>query len=157
MKQCLLAVAIATLALAACKREAEPAPTPEPAVVAPAATTDPAVGTHAAGTDATEVVDHASPAADVATFDTKGFAGKFGAAGTSLEIGADGTYRLSIRAESANADLETDGTWTVEPDGKHILLDPNSKAEADRRYEIVSQEELRAVDGSQSLSREGTG
>ena len=90
-------------------------------------------------------------------FDTKGFAGRFGATGTSLEIVADGTYRLSVHAESANADLETDGTWTIEADGKHILLDPVSKAEADRRYEIVSHDELRAVDGGQGLSREGSG
>ena len=151
MKQYLLAVAFATLALAACKREAEPAPAPEPAVVVPAETAP------AAETDATDVVDHASAAGDAVAFDTKGFAGRFGATGTSLEIGADGTYRLGIHAESANADLETDGTWTVEADGKHILLDPNSKAEADRRYELVSHDELRAADGSQSLRREGAG
>ena len=152
MKQYLLAVAIATFALAACKREAEPAPAPESAVVAPAETTEPA-----AGTDATEVVDHSSPAGDVVAFDTKVFAGRFGATGTSLDIGSDGTYQLSVHAESANAELVTDGTWTVEADGKHILLDPASKAEADRRYEIVSHDELRAVDGGQSLGREGTG
>ena len=152
MKHYLLAVALATLALAACKREAEPATTPEPAVVAPAATTAPA-----AGTDATEVADHSSPAGDAVAFDTKGFAGEFGAPGTSLEIGADGTYRLSVHAESADAELATDGTWTVEADGKQILLDPTSKAEADRRYEIVSHDELRAVDGGQSLSRETSG
>jgi copper homeostasis protein (lipoprotein) len=146
MKQYLLAVAVATLAIAACKREAAPAPVAEPAVVAPAATTAPA-----AGTDATDVVDNSAPAGDAVAFDTKGFAGKFGAAGTSLEIAADGTYRL------AGADLETDGTWTVEDDGRHILLDPNSKAEADRRYEVVSHDELRAADGSPSLRREGSG
>ena len=150
MKQYLLAVAIATLALAACKRDAEPAPAPEPAI-APAETTDPAPGT-----DATDVVDHSSPA-EVVAFDTKGFAGRFGATGTSLDIAADGTYRLGVHAKSANANVETAGTWTVEADGKHILLDPSSKAEADRRYEIVSHDELRAVDGGQSLGREGTG
>ena len=152
MKHTLFAVAVATLALAACKREAEPAPAPEPAVAAPTATSGPA-----AGTDATDVVDNATPAGDAVPFDTKGFAGTFGATGTSLAIAADGTYRLSVHAESADADLDTDGTWTVEADGKHILLDPNSKAEADRRYEIVSHDELRATDGSQGLRREGSG
>jgi len=153
MKQYLLAVAIATLALAACKREAEPAPTPEPAVVAPAVTTAPPAGTSVA----TEVVDQSSPAGDAAAFDTKGFAGKFGAPGTSLEIGADGTYRLSVQAESAKAELASEGTWTVEANGKQILLDPSSKAEADRLYDIVSHDELRAVEGGQNLSREGSG
>jgi len=152
MKQYLFAVAIATFALVACQREAAPGPAPEPAVVTPTETTDPA-----AATDATDVVDHSSPAGNVVAFDTKGFAGTFGATGTNLDIAADGTYRLSVHAESANAELETDGTWTVEADGQHILLDPNSKADADRRYEIVSHDELRAVDGGQSLGREGTG
>ncbi len=151
MKQYLLAVALATLALAACKREAAPAPAPEPAVAAPTATTGPA-----AATDATAVVDQASPAGDAVAFDTKGFAGTFSASGTRLEIAADGTYRLNLHSENANADLATDGTWTVEGGGSHILLDPNSKAEADRRYEIASQDELRPMDGSESLGREGS-
>jgi len=151
MKQYLLAVAIATLTLAACKRESEPVPSPEPAVAATAETPEPA-----AGTDATEVVDQQPPAGDAVAFDTKAFAGTFSATGVRLEIAADGTYRLNVHAESANADLTTDGTWTVEADGKHILLDPNSKAEADRRYEIVSQDELRPMDGSESLGREGS-
>ena len=152
MKQTLLAVALATLVLAACKRDAETAPAPAPAVAAPAATTGPAPAT-----DAIETIDHAAPADAAVAFDTKAFAGRFGATGTSLDIAADGTYHLSVRAESAGADLGTDGTWTVEADGKHILLDPNSKAEADRLYEIVSHDELRAADGSQSLRRDGTG
>ena len=150
MKQYLLAVAIATLALAACKREAEPAPAPEPAVVAPAETTAPAAA------DATEVVDQSTPAGDAVAFDTKGFAGTFSATGIRLEIAADGTYRLNQHAESANADLTTEGTWTVEADGRQILLDPNSKAEADRSYDIASHDELRPLDGSESLGREGS-
>lgn len=151
MKPYLLAVAVATLALAACKREAEPAPAPEPAVVAPAETAEPA-----AATDATAVIEHASPAGDVA-FDTKGFAGTFGAAGSSLEIAADGTYRLSAATQGSDDGLQSQGTWTVEADGKQILLDPDSKAEADRRYDIVTHDELRALDGGPSLRREASG
>ena len=146
MKQTLpTVIAFAFLALAACKREAEPAPAPEPAVVAPVATTAPAA-----------VADQSASAGDAIAFDTKGFAGRFDAPGTRLEIGPDGTYRLSVQAGSAGADLETAGTWTVEADGNQILLDPNSKAEADRRYDIVSHDELRAPDRSQSLRRDGT-
>jgi copper homeostasis protein (lipoprotein) len=150
MKPSLLALALATtLALAACQRDAEPAPaaTPEPAAEAPAAATDPV-----AATDATEVAP-SPPTADAGAFDTKGFAGEFGATGTSLEIAGDGTYRLREQAESAGADLETAGTWTAEANGKHLLLDPHSKAEPDRHYEIVSHDELRAADGSHSLRR----
>lgn len=149
MKPILLAVAVATLVLAACTREAEPAPASESAVVTPAETTGPA-----AATDATAVVEHASPAGDVVAFDTKGFAGRFGAAGSRLEIAADGTYRYN---PGTDAGLESQGTWTAEANGKQILLDPDSKSEADRRYEVVSHDELRASDGSQSLRREASG
>lgn len=158
MKQTLLAIAVAILVLAACKREAEPAPATQtvPAAAAqPAAAPAPTDPT--AGTDAIAVVDQSSPAGDNRTFDAKAFAGTFGATGTRLEIQADGAYRLSVHAESADADLTSRGSWTLEPDGRHILLDPESKDEADRRYQIVTPDELRALDGSQRLRRDGTG
>lgn len=152
MKRFLTAFAIAgTLILVTgCKREAEPAPVPE---TAPVAAGQPASGMPAtaatAATDATTVVDHNTPAGDNRTFDAKAFAGTFEALGASLEVQADGVYRLDLRAESATST----GTWTLEPDGTHILLDPESKAEPDRRYEIVSSNELRPLDGTESLRR----
>ena len=148
-----IAALAAVLTLAACARDAEPAVEPAPAVTAaaPAATATPAP---IPGTDAIAAVAQPDPATDTA-FDSKAFAGNFAAAGTHLEIQADGIYKLTVHAGSAGADLASPGTWTLEPDGRHILLDPESKAEADRRYEIVSNDELRATDGSgQSLRRE---
>lgn len=142
MKQLLTMAILAALALAACKRDAEPVAAPEPA---PATATQPAAEAPTPAPAAPEAV---------AAFDTKAFAGNFGAPGTTLEIQADGIYHLSVHAESADADLVTNGTWTLEPDGKHILLDPDSKAEADRRYEMTSMDELRANDGSQPLRRQ---
>lgn len=146
-----------TLVLASgCKREPPPAPAPEAAPVATAPAIQPATGMPAPAatpaTDATSVVDHNSPAGDNTAFDTKAFAGTFGALGASLDIRADGTYQLDRRAESAGATVASSGTWTLEPGGRHILLDPESKSEADRRYEIVSSNELRALDG-ESLRR----
>lgn len=145
MKQALLALALATLALGACDRA--PAPQPAPATDAAAET----AATTPAATDTVDVADDASPAASVAAFDSKAFAGRFAASDSSLEVLADGSYRRE------DANVASDGTWTLEADGKHILLDPNSKASADRRYEIVGQDELVEVDGSQRLRREGTG
>ena len=153
MKQYLLAIAVATFALTACKRDPEPTPAPE---VAPAVVEAP-MPESTATTDATTTVDPASPPGDTAGLEVKAFAGTFSETGTSLELAAEGTYRLNMHAESANADLATDGTWTIEADGRHVLLDPTSKSEADRRYEIVSRDELRAVEGGQSLGREGAG
>ena len=76
------------------------------------------------------------------TFDAKAYAGTFSGQGTSLEIGADGTFNL----EQAGAEAQS-GTWTLEQDGEHILLDPDSKSEQDRRYKMVGNDELRADGG----------
>lgn len=159
MKHALAALAL-LLVLAGCNRDADaptvrvpattgPEPAPVPATDA-APTTDPL-----AGTDAVDVVDHGSPAGDVRGFDAKAFAGTYAATGTSLAVAADGTYILTVHAESADADLASAGTWTLEGDGRHVLLDPSDKSEPDRRYELVSPDELRALDGGQSLRRGG--
>lgn len=137
----------------ACQRDAEPAPDPPPAAakITPDDVRDPAP---APTTDATEVADMTSPAADAARgFDTKAFAGSFAAPGTTLDIDSDGGYRMTVHAESANTDLESAGTWTLEPDGKHVLLDPESKSDPDRRYALVSNDELQPVDGGEPLRR----
>ena len=148
------------LSLAGCNRDAdaptvrvpaatEPGPAPAPAADA-TAPADPL-----AGTDAVAVVDHGSPAGDNTAFDPRAFAGTYSADGTSLVVEADGRYTLTLHAESADADLASGGTWTLEADGRHVLLDPAGKSEPDRRYEIVSADELRAAGGGQSLRRGG--
>jgi len=106
-----------------------------------------------AGTDAIAVIDHGSPVGDGGAFDTKAFAGTFDAEGTSLAINADGSYALTVHAESAGADLTSGGTWTVQADGRELLLDPEDKSEPDRLYRIVSNDRLRAIDGGQFLDR----
>lgn len=150
-----LIVMLAIAALSACKREAEPVAASAPAV-APAPAAPPNAPVAVAGTDATAAVEttmadaNVQPAADTATasFDSKGFAGEFGGDGDArLVIGADGTYALS------DGTIASNGTWTLEADGAHILLDPDSKAEPDRRYALVSTDELRAVDGGKVLRR----
>ena len=39
--------------------------------------------------------------------------------------------------------------------GKALLLDSNDKAEADRRFDVVSKDELKASGGGQVLRRKG--
>ena len=159
MKHALFATAALALLLAGCNRPAEPeapaadAATPatqEPtqAPIPPDAIADPTMGT-----DAIAVIDHGSPAGDGVAFDTKAFAGTFGTEGTSLAIDADGSYTLTVHAESADADLTSRGTWTVQADGRELLLDPEDKSEPDRLYRIVSNDRLRAIDGGQFLDR----
>lgn len=159
MKHVLFATAALALLLAACNRPAEPeapaadaaAPASQPptqAPIPPDAMADPT-----AGTDAIAVIDHASPAGDDRSFDAKAFAGTFAAERTSLTISADGGYALTVHAESAGADLTSNGTWTLQADGREILLDPEDKSEPDRRFQIVSNDRLRAVEGGQFLDR----
>ena len=154
MKHSLLAATIAALLLAGCSPAeteapvagAEPVPAPQEQVATPAAP-DEVAGPIAGATDAIAEIDHAAPGGDTA-FDAKAFAGTFAAEGTSLAIAADGTYTLTVRAESADADLTSGGTWTVQADGRELLLDPEDKSEPDRLYRIASSDRLRAEDGS---------
>ena len=153
------------LALGACRRE-EPAPsaTPQaqPAAVpaeAPAAPTQHVDPPKIAGTDAIAVTQNTSAdagtqakAQTIAGTEPKAFAGSFAATGTTLQLNADGTYAMTSRA-AGGGDLETTGTWTVEASGKELLLDSNDKANPDRRYAVVSKDELKATEGGQALRR----
>ena len=138
---------LALAALAACNR------TP-PADSAPAAATVAAPATVAAAPVAPAatanygVAESAAPG-EHTTFDAKAFAGQFANANASVTFTADGMYTLST--ESLAAKEPSTGTWTLEPDARHVRLDPNSKAEADRVYELVSNDELR--NGDEVLKR----
>lgn len=143
MNRKLLALAcLASLALSACNKPAEPAAAPpeapkaaEPAAPAPA---EPA------------------PAAAPASFDAAALAGTFsgtlpcadcGGIDTKLELKADGGYALDETYQGKkDGNFKGDGTWTAEDNGKRVRLDPNSKSENDRLYEIVSKDEIRQLD-----------
>lgn len=140
---------LTAVALAACA----PEPDATPAAVAskaaePALPADPLL----AGTDASAVIRH--DAIDPAGFDRKAFAGTF--AGilpcadcpgieTSVEIRADGTYSQAEVRQGSEA-TRSPGTWTVDADGGQLLLDPDSKDADDRRFAIVSRDEIRLLD-----------
>ncbi len=145
----LLALALSCFAIAGCKRDAEAPPAPEAAPAA--AETAPAETKSAVISE----VDHNSPASAAPGFDVKAFAGTYAGGGTMVAIEADGRYTLTAHAESAGADLATKGTWTAQADGKHVLLDPESKDEADRLFEVMSAGELREVEGGLTLKRGG--
>ena len=135
--------------LAACNRPADTAAvTPAATVAAPATIEAPAP---APATAAAPVGMSDAPApGEHTTFDAKGFAGTFGDSNSAVTFTADGAY--SMTTESVAAKAPDTGTWTLEPDARHIRLDPNSKAEQDRVYELVSNDELHGTDG-QVLAR----
>lgn len=143
MNQQLLALAcLATLAIAGCKPQAPAEPAETPA--------DSAVQTSAA-TVATPVVEPPK----TAMFDARTFAGTFSGTlpcascpgiDTELELAADGAFQLDeTYRDEKDGQRKVDGTWTAEANDQHIRLDPNSKSEDDRLYEIVSHEEIRVL------------
>lgn len=99
------------------------------------------------GTDATIIEDHATPTAAAPSFDAKAFEGHYASSGTTLDIGADGTFTLKIDGNAV------DGNWTLQPGGKTATLDPNSKGETDREIEILSKGSVKIIGGA-TLTRQ---
>ena len=141
-----LALGLLALSLAACRQEAEPAPAAPEAAVEPAPAPAPEMTPQVSDSDLT------AKSGDV---DMKAFPGTF--AGTlpcascpgidaRLELQADGPFKLTETYQGeAGAPAVVEGTWTVEDGGKRVLLDPNSKSEQDRSFEIVSNDEIRLL------------
>lgn len=133
------AAALAVLSLSACKKE----PAAEPAAAAPAAApaADPALEAAA------------NPVVD---FDMRSFAGEFGGtlpcadcAGidTRIVLAGDGTYTIDETYQGKSADaVKGDGNWTAEDNGHRLRLDPNSKSDADRLFEVLGNNEIRLMD-----------
>lgn len=117
--------------LAACQPQSA---TPEAAPAA-ADTVAPAPAVQAVAAPA--ATQAATPAANAS--DPRAFAGRFVAGGTSIELRGDGRFELR------DAGVAVDGTWTAEEDGTRIRLDPNSKAEPDRLFSVISIDEIRPL------------
>ena len=143
----LLLPALALLAMTACKREDAAPVAPATTAVAPATMQAPAPTTVAT---AVGVSDSPAPG-EHTTFDAKAFAGSFSDASMEVTFAADGTYTLSTHAANAST-----GNWSLEPDARHVRLDPNAKSEDDRVYELVDNDQLKAANGTQVLRRAGT-
>ena len=148
----------ATLVLAGCKPSGSDA---APAEAAPAETAAaPAVG-ESGPTDVLKEVDN-SPAPE--GLDVRAFAGSFHGTlpcadcpgiDSTIEFKGDGSYAAHDVYRERNARFDTTGTWTVEEAGKRIRLDPNSKDEQDRLYALVSNDELRMLDGDGKAIQSG--
>ena len=147
-----------SLMLAACgqKPADEAAPATE-AAAAPAAPATPApveappaptkMPEPAPGTDAVVTQDLSSPTMAAEGFDAKAFAGRYAGGGIALEITSDGLFAFS----DANAAFE--GTWSAAPGGRRVVLDPDSKSEADRQVEVIGPDTLVLVGAGTTLKR----
>jgi copper homeostasis protein (lipoprotein) len=140
MNQKLLALAcLAALTLSACNKPTEapaaPAETPKAAEVAPAV---PAAEAPKPGFDTAAFAGGFSgtlPCADCSGIDTK------------IEFKADGSYAIDETYQGKkDGNAKGDGSWTAEQDGKQLRLDPNSKSDSDRLFEVVSHDEIRQLD-----------
>ncbi len=142
------AAALSLVLIAGCKRE-EPAPEmPAPESVPAEANNGPVAS-----------VDHTSPGDAAPGFDAKAFAGTYGGtmpcAGCPgidaiIAFDAEGGYTLNeVYQDGTDSTFTTKGTWSVDKDGKTVLLDPEDKEERDRSFEITSPTELlaKAVEG----------
>lgn len=98
------------------------------------------------GTDAAIIEDHSNTSKEVSGFDTKNFAGLYVEGDTALNVTDDGMFALNIDGNAI------DGTWSVKPDGKTVVLDPDSKGEADHKLRILSQDSVQ-IDGGATLQR----
>ena len=149
MRKTLSFVVLSMAVLAGCNRNAPTDATPAAAAtVAPPATV---VAPAAPATTATYGVATDAAPGEHTTFDAKAFAGEFANGHASITFTSDGSFTLI--EESVDAEPPIEGTWTLESDGRHLRLDPHSKAESDRVYELVSNDELRADDGEDVMRR----
>lgn len=151
-----LALGLLAVSLTACKQDAEPATAVPAAAVEPAAAPAPEAAPQSSDSDLT---------AKNGDVDMKAFPGTFSGTlpcascpgiDTHLELGADGPFKLTETYQGeAGAPVVMEGTWTIEDGGKRVLLDPNSKSEQDRSFEIVSNDEIRLLgqDGKPAASQ----
>lgn len=111
-----------------------------PAMPAPAPTPAP-------GTDAVVVSQQATATMAAPEFDARSFAGVYTGSTTRLDIGAEGQFLLDDSGQSVA------GSWTLQPGGKTIVLDPDSKSEPDRLLQLEADGSVR-INGSAPLRRQ---
>lgn len=148
------AIAISTGLMAGCQREPAPPTAPASTPANPTADATPsAVDTKVDDKpDAYEAFVPNGPA-----LDQRAFAGRFTGTlpcatcpgiDTQIEIKDDYTFQLTeTYKESKDASpIKTKGTWSAESDGHMLRLDPDSKSEDDRLYQVLANDEIKLLD-----------
>jgi hypothetical protein len=92
----------------------------------------------------------ASRRATVPDLDTRSLVGHYSDRDTQLELRADGSYVQSLQVGGST--LSVEGRWSgVGP--VTLLLAPDSASAEDVMFEVVSDLELRSVDGTHTFRR----
>ena len=157
IKSLSLIVAIATATLVAgCQQQSAPPPAsadaPANSAVAPAPAEAPPEAPAADKAGAYEAFVPSGPA-----LDHRAFAGMFmgtlpcaSCAGidTQLELKDDYSFMLNetYRESKDAGPFRIKGTWSAEEDGHLLRLDPESKSENDRLFQVVANDEIKLLD-----------
>ena len=64
----------------------------------------------------------------------------------SIAFSPEGKYTQTLVYQGRGTTSSSEGTWTVDADGKRIRLDPTSKDATDSWVEVVSPNEVRMLD-----------
>ncbi|HZF97327.1 MAG TPA: hypothetical protein VEY92_03610 [Pseudoxanthomonas sp.] len=136
----LCALALAMTAPAGCKRESS---TPEGDAGRQSVSHDEEIRREAP--DAA-----ASPRPSVPGLDARVLVGSYSDGDTRVELRADGSYVQSLQAGGST--LSVQGHWSG-AGPKTLLLAPASASAEDARFEVVSDLELRSVDGTHTFRR----
>ena len=131
-------IALSILTLNACRQDAPTVPAKATESVATAN-----------AVDAVAVVENSASTVGP-TLDAKALAGSFGNGESVLELRADGTYLQTLWV--AGNEITADGSWSAQ-DGSTLLLDPSSKSAEDAGFKVVSNDELRSIDGKHVFLR----
>ena len=141
----LVALFVVMSIAAACRREA---PVAAPESVPAAASTPVAIAPPAPETD----MSRAGVQPDAAGFSAKAFAGTFKGKlpcadcpgiDETLVLAPDGSFILTVAYQERPDDTRAiAGSWTSEDNDTRIRLDPNTKAEQDRLYAVVSNDDI---------------
>jgi hypothetical protein len=92
----------------------------------------------------------ASSPSSVPGLDARALAGSYSDGDTRLELRANGSYVQSLQAGGST--LSVQGRWSG-VGSKTLLLAPASASAEDVRFEVVSDLELRSVDGIHTFRR----
>ncbi len=150
---------VMSVAVVACKREVPATPgAVAPEVAAPTAVAAPVPETDMA---------RAGVQPNAAGFSSKAFAGVFKGhlpcadcpgIEETLELKPDGSFALTdVYQERPQGTQKVAGSWSTENDGQRIRLDPNTKAEQDRLFAIVSDDQINPLDADGKPVASGLG
>lgn len=149
----LVATLTAAMLMAGCQQQSAPPPPPAEAPASTAAAA-PEVSPDSKADDKADAYEAFVPSGPA--LDQRAFAGRFNGTlpcascpgiDTDIEIKDDYSFVLTeTYKESKDAPTRIKGSWSAEQDGHVMRLDPDSKSENDRLYQVLANDEIKQLD-----------